>query len=121
MSILNNMKKIALAIWLLILVGIVASGDDRIFTADDSRKLVREIFLVDFSSIDISGNNITFYGSDGNVQCESEYAFVGTEKGPGFNMEGESEWHKFKSMPNTSCSFYQTIADVANATNAKHT
>ncbi len=121
MSILNNMKKIALAIGLLILVGIVASGDDRIFTADDSRNLVREIFLVDFSSIDISGNNITFYGSDGNVQCESEYAFVGTEKGPGFNMEGESEWHKFKSMPNTSCSFYQTIADVANATNAKHT
>jgi len=109
MSLLNNLGKIAIKMGLLITVGAVASGEDRIFAADDSRNLAREIFQADFSSIEISGNNITFYSPDGKVQCESEYAFVGTEKGPGFNMEGESEWYKFESMPTHSCSEYSHV------------
>jgi hypothetical protein len=70
----------------LLLMGDLATArDDDSFSADDARNFTRQIFQADFSTIEVSGNNITFYGPDGELQCRSEYRFAGKMNGPGFD------------------------------------
>jgi Zn/Cd-binding protein ZinT len=109
MNRLKGLCIVTMIVGLLLMGDLATARDDDSFSADDARNFTRQIFQADFSTIEVSGNNITFYGPDGELQCRSEYRFAGKMNGPGFDEGEGSEWYKFESISDDVCPEYKYV------------